>query len=874
MSRIPVRSIAMHIVIPMLLIAGVEIIAPSVAGASGTSLLTESFTNSTLSTSSWSLPTGSGGVCLTAGSNTSQTPVPDCSGSGGDANGSGALQLTNNAGNQVGTIFSTTALPTANGLDVSWNSYQFNGTGADGISFDLAAVNPTNPVPPTTTGPSGGSLGYAANIPNNADGMPYGYLGFGADVFGNYESSTFSGNGCSGTTSAVPESMGVRGPGNGLTGYCLLAQNNLASPLTLDSKSATARTGLAVPEEVVLNTSSSAITATASGISVPAGDYLFATEPLNNGSAGTVWQSIVGALPTNLTGFPTAWLGTNGLPKEMAFGWASSTGGSNEFHQINVLQASSVTPAPALSMTNTDSGSGTLYAESSDTVTLTPGVSSTSSASETQPVTVTDTFPSNLTPTAATGTGWTCSISGQAVSCNQTATSTVAAGSNYPAISVSVNASATTGTFLNSATVTSSDGAPATASDSGSIIAPLAQTINFTNTLPTNPKAGDTYTVTATGGASGNPVTFTVDSSSTSGCTIASGVVTLTTPAGTCVIDANQAGSGNYAAATQAQQSVTSTLIAQTINFTSSVPSPAYVGFGYTAVANGGASGNPITFSVDVTSTSSCTVNVTTGAVSFGSKTGTCIIDANQIGGGNYAAANKNMQTSSVVFVPVIVYPSPTVTISSPSGGGSYTVGQPVPTSFSCASAVGGPAIATCSDGSSKSGNGTLSTTTPGTFTYTVTATTTNGQSGTASITYTVTPPVVPPVVVPPVIVRPVVHPKPVVRPASTMLYYANNSWALSVRSKNLLNSLAHKIKANHLNKVIINGYASSPGTSSGNRVLGVNRAGLAARYLRWLLAKLHVRGVSFRIIGRGGMAFVVKPYNSPLNRRTDIIAR
>jgi outer membrane protein OmpA-like peptidoglycan-associated protein len=53
---------------------------------------------------------------------------------------------------------------------------------------------------------------------------------------------------------------------------------------------------------------------------------------------------------------------------------------------------------------------------------------------------------------------------------------------------------------------------------------------------------------------------FSVDGTSTSGCTIdaSSGVVTLAAPAGTCVIDANQAGNAAYGAATQVQQSVAS----------------------------------------------------------------------------------------------------------------------------------------------------------------------------------------------------------------------------------------------------------------------------------------------------------------------------
>ena len=319
-------------------------VIPAVAGAGGVSLLTDTFTNTTLANPSlWSLPVGSSGVCLTAGTNTTLTPVPDCQSSGGDANGSGALRLTDNAGNRVGTIFSNVTLPTADGLDVTWDSYQYNGTGADGISFDFAAANPANPAPPTTTGPNGGSLGYVTDGGNS--GMPNGYLGFGADVYGNFENTSFGGSTCTQVSPATKESMGVRGPGNGTTGYCLLGQVNLASPLTLDSKSATSRTGLAVPEEVVINSTGSAVTASASGISVPAG-----------------------------------WLGTNGVPQALAFGWAASTGGSNEFHDINNLQATSLQTGPVLSLTNTDSGSGVLLTNSSDSVTLTPGVSASSNS--------------------------------------------------------------------------------------------------------------------------------------------------------------------------------------------------------------------------------------------------------------------------------------------------------------------------------------------------------------------------------------------------------------------------------------------------------------------------------------------------------------
>jgi hypothetical protein len=82
-----------------------------------------------------------------------------------------------------------------------------------------------------------------------------------------------------------------------------------------------------------------------------------------------------------------------------------------------------------------------------------------------------------------------------------------------------------------------------------------SQAITFTTTAPSSATvAGPAYTVTATGGGSGNPVTITIDAASSSACSIAGSTVSFI-GVGTCVIDANQAGDAAYNAATQAQQS-------------------------------------------------------------------------------------------------------------------------------------------------------------------------------------------------------------------------------------------------------------------------------------------------------------------------------
>jgi len=128
---------------------------------------------------------------------------------------------------------------------------------------------------------------------------------------------------------------------------------------------------------------------------------------------------------------------------------------------------------------------------------------------------------------------------------------------------------------------------------------------------------------------------------------------------------------------------------------------------------------------------------------SNGSTTGTGQLNTSTPGEFTYSvtAVSEDGQTTTWAIVYSVATP-PTATISSPPNDGTYTVGQSVPTTFSCADSTYGPGIASCEDSNgATSGTGALNTSMLGNFTYTLTATSTDGQIGTASISYTVVPP-------------------------------------------------------------------------------------------------------------------------------------
>ncbi len=551
------------------------VLLPVDALASGSPLVSETFASNSTPVGQWYRPPAQSGwtnnACLTAGPVVATTSVPNCA-SPPDASGTGALRLTNNGASQVGAVFYQASLPTSEGLDITFDTYQYNGTGADGIAFTLAAANPSDPTPPTATGPQGGDLGYAANTTSSpgAAGVPYGYLGIGLDVYGNFENTPLAGGtGCTipsplVTNRAYPESVTARGPGNGTTGYCILGTtattynkssgggsgggtiSNVGTGNTLDKQTATSRSGGLVPVEVAIDPSASPIT-TSSGLVVPANSWIVAYTPLGTATQ----QTLTGVLPTTannpaLATFPASWIdATTGIPYQLTFGWTASTGGSNEFHDVSQVNAWSLLGSqPVLSLSTSDNESGQMLAGNQADFVASPGTSS-SGGTEANMLTVTDTLPAGMTPgTATSSSDWTCTTAGQTVTCTYTPLSPIAAGTALPNITIPVTLSlALSGSVINTARISSTDGLPATGSDAVNVS-------SFRATALPSPQAygqSVTYAATLPASATGT-VTFTTGS--TTLCTATLPVVSCTAsnaPTGSNTVTATYSGDSNFA---------------------------------------------------------------------------------------------------------------------------------------------------------------------------------------------------------------------------------------------------------------------------------------------------------------------------------------
>lgn len=210
------------------------------APSEGQIVVQEDFNTGTV-TNGWTATGGACLTAATYGSNGASS-VPGCVGLpyyGGnsmvgnlpDSSGNGALRMTDgwpNGYNQAGAIISNFTFPNDSGLQVTFRTISYagdsggaGGDGADGLSFFLMDGS----YPPYDVGAYGGSLGYTCSNANDdtshpryadasrrgSDGLAGAYLGLGIDEYGNFLNpgdNTASGPGYQ------PNRIGLRGAGN------------------------------------------------------------------------------------------------------------------------------------------------------------------------------------------------------------------------------------------------------------------------------------------------------------------------------------------------------------------------------------------------------------------------------------------------------------------------------------------------------------------------------------------------------------------------------------------------------------------------------------------------------------------------------------
>ncbi len=471
--------------------------------------LNEPFSSSQLQKpSDWVKPaTSSGGVnsaCLTASSDTSQVPIPGCNNPAVATSPNGSLELTTNSNYEDGGVAYASAIPSTEGIDLRFDTYQYGGTGADGILFFLAGANPKDPLPPSTLGPAGGHLGYSGGTAGpSGNGLQNGYLGIGFDVYGNFANTSYDGSGCQDPTwsssTQYSNEVTIRGPGSNESGYCLEASTVANGGLhgSLGTGSTGTKATSMVPAEIIINPTSQATTE--NGINVDAYSYTVAVWPL-----GGPKQVLSGTLPNASSYESAAWLNPQtGIPYQLAFGFTGSTGGSNDYHLIQNLQIKPLFSNPArVGLTLQDDSASQFVA--GDTVTYTASAALASNGgSESEATSFVDTLPTGVTPSSASGTNWSCGISSQTVNCSYTGSLPISAGTQLPSISITAQvANSASGSLDNKAFVVANDMVVAMAQDNATVVSPSSSPLlglSITDNLAGDYNQSESISYTATG---------------------------------------------------------------------------------------------------------------------------------------------------------------------------------------------------------------------------------------------------------------------------------------------------------------------------------------------------------------------------------------
>jgi len=329
-----------------------------------------------------------------------------------DANGSGWLRLTTNLNNHQGqALYTGGSFPSTQGVTIEFDYVNWGGNGADGTTFFLYDSGGT------MNGAPGGSLGYCGG--NGA------YLGLGLDEFGNFSGQLpgVSG-GCpanSGSPGSQADRLVLRGPAS--DNYRWLA--NAAVSGGIDSPSATTRpTSNHLMVALIPNTPQPGYTVTVS-----------------QGPTGGTQATLLNNVNFNYT-----------APATLRMGFAASTGGVNNIHEVRNVLAS--VPAD-VGITKTVSAARirrgqpvtyTLVVSNNDINAVVAG-NQAPTIPGTDAADITDTFPAQVT-----GASWTCAASAGSTCPAASGTGNIAITGGYSMLPGGTLTFTVTGTVANNAT--------------------------------------------------------------------------------------------------------------------------------------------------------------------------------------------------------------------------------------------------------------------------------------------------------------------------------------------------------------------------------------------------------------------------------------
>ncbi|MBW4659096.1 MAG: DUF4347 domain-containing protein [Drouetiella hepatica Uher 2000/2452] len=295
-------------------------------------LVNESFTGADVTAKPWIFGTGAGTTSANPFLTARTGAAPSADGIPGaavaiDTPNNGTLRLTDTTADQAAFVIYNAPISANGGVSITfdffaYNGTAFNGSNGDGISFFL--IDGT--AAPTTAGAFGGSLGYAQKQVQGISGITGGYLGVGFDEFGNF-STSIEPDGTqrptpAGVNTPVRDSVSVRG--SQASGYAFLTGTGTLAA-GIDVPSATTRDPAVRRAKIDLT---------------PTGVLGVQVDLNGNGSFADAGEQAI-------TNFNVA--AVNGaLPSTFKFGFASSTGGATNIHEVRNLVINTFTDPPVV----------------------------------------------------------------------------------------------------------------------------------------------------------------------------------------------------------------------------------------------------------------------------------------------------------------------------------------------------------------------------------------------------------------------------------------------------------------------------------------------------------------------------------------------